>query len=292
MAEERLIDDDKDRKYRIRKNENGEEELVIIDTDDDDDEIPEYLVTEEDEKLSKEQLAERNEERRQAVQRKVAGFKEIAVEKMSAGDFESAQYALKQAAEITEYDGELYYLQLKAHSRNMTDFYDLQRCADAADGVREYSGEEQKKELASMSGALEERIKQFEEKCAMFKEKNEQGKAERRETFASAKKRSLILFCATAVPFVALFVLAIVFATMMDADVEGLYMILTIVFSVLAALSFFNALFAYTRFSAASRRVRLNEDDSSTSVGREFVACSEELENLKKIYNSFSNDIS
>ena len=29
MAEERLIDDDKDRKYKIRKNENGEDELVI-----------------------------------------------------------------------------------------------------------------------------------------------------------------------------------------------------------------------------------------------------------------------
>ena len=30
MAEERLNDEDKDRKYRIRINENGEEELVKI----------------------------------------------------------------------------------------------------------------------------------------------------------------------------------------------------------------------------------------------------------------------
>ena len=29
MAEERLIDDDKDRKYKIRVNEDGEEELII-----------------------------------------------------------------------------------------------------------------------------------------------------------------------------------------------------------------------------------------------------------------------
>ena len=46
MAEERLIDDDKDRKYRIRVNENGEEELEIIDPDDVDEEpvfdMPDY----------------------------------------------------------------------------------------------------------------------------------------------------------------------------------------------------------------------------------------------------------
>ena len=29
MAEERLIDEDKDRKYKIRKNADGEDELVI-----------------------------------------------------------------------------------------------------------------------------------------------------------------------------------------------------------------------------------------------------------------------
>ena len=31
MAEERIIDDDKDKKYRIRINEDGEEELEVID---------------------------------------------------------------------------------------------------------------------------------------------------------------------------------------------------------------------------------------------------------------------
>ena len=29
MAEERLIDDDKDKKYKIRKNEKGEDELYL-----------------------------------------------------------------------------------------------------------------------------------------------------------------------------------------------------------------------------------------------------------------------
>ena len=33
MAEERLIDDDKDKKYKIRKNADGEDELYIDDTE-------------------------------------------------------------------------------------------------------------------------------------------------------------------------------------------------------------------------------------------------------------------
>ena len=42
MAEERLIDADKDKKYKIRINENGEEELVVVDNSDEeeDDMLP------------------------------------------------------------------------------------------------------------------------------------------------------------------------------------------------------------------------------------------------------------
>ena len=99
MAEERLIDDDKDRKYRIRKNENGEEELVIIDDGEEEEDFPEYgVVTDEDEQLSEEELALKNAERRQNMQRKAEELKASAIEKLAAGDFEGAQYALSQAA--------------------------------------------------------------------------------------------------------------------------------------------------------------------------------------------------
>ena len=47
MAEERLIDDDKDRKYKIRKNADGEDELIIDDTPDEDEtDIPVFAVPE------------------------------------------------------------------------------------------------------------------------------------------------------------------------------------------------------------------------------------------------------
>ena len=79
---------------------------------------------------------------------------------------------------------------------------------------------------------------------------------------------------------------------MIFADKDGLYIVLTIVFSVLAVLSLFAMLFTLMRFYDANRKVRLNESDAATKVGREYLSCSEELENLKKIYTSFQNDIS
>ena len=293
MAEERLIDDDKDRKYRIRINENGEEELVVIDDTDEEEEVPEYsVVTDDEEGLSEEEISQKAEERRQVAQRKTEEFKATAREKMEEGDFESAQYALSQASELTEYDGELYYLQLKAYSRGMTNFLDLQKCVDASVGVREYSTEEQKSELKSLSEPLKARIAEFEEKCEKLSEENERGKNERRETFLNARKKALIVFGCTMVPFIALFVLAIVFSSMMFSDLSDIYVIYTIAFSVAAVLALFLNIFTFYRFWTANRKVSLNEDDTATKVGREFISCKEELDALKGIYSSFENDIS
>ena len=294
MAEERLIDDDKDRKYRIRINENGEEELVIIDdVDEEEDDTPFYdVVTDDEEELSETEIAQKLEVKRQNNQRKAENFKATARRKMEEGDFESAQYALSQASEFTEYDGELYYLQLKAYSRGMTNFLELQKCLDAAEGVREYSNNEQKSELKSLSEPLKERIAQFEEQCDTLKEQSEQGKAERRETFVNAARRALIIFACTLVPFIALSVVAIVFSMMMSSDLSGIYVVLTIAFSIAAVVALFINIFTFYRFWTANRKVKLNEMDTATKVGREYLSRCEELENLKKIYSLFENDIS
>lgn len=293
MAEERLIDDDKDRKYRIRKNENGEEELVVIDDEQEEEEVPEYgVITDEDDELSKEEQEERNAQRREAALRKAESFKAKARKNLEEGDFESAQYALSQAAELTEYDGELYYLQLKASSRLMTNFLDLQRCVDAAEGVKEYSTDEQKRELYSISEPLKSRIAEFEKKCEALSAENEQGKAERRETFANGKSKALGLLACTVIPMILFAVLAIVFSTLMKSDISDAYMILMIVFAALAVALLFASIFTFNKFLNASRKVKLNESDSSTKIGREYLSCKEELDNLKKIYSSFENDIS
>ena len=82
MAEERLIDDDKDRKYKIRKNADGEDELYIDDTPDEEDDVimPVFAVPYDDEdddeavSLTPEQFAERErikQEEREAREKRL-----------------------------------------------------------------------------------------------------------------------------------------------------------------------------------------------------------------------------
>ena len=295
MAEERLIDDDKDRKYRIRKNENGEEELVMIDPDEEkqEEDLPLYsVITDEDDGFTEEEREEKNAERQQNILRKAEELKAFAREKLAANDFEGANASLAQATEITEYDGELYYLQLKALTRNLTDFSDLESIVEVSDGVKEYASDEQKAELDSISDTLKGKIAEMTDKRDNLSEENERGKAERRETFAKAWKRSVITVACTMAPFAIFLVLAIVFASMIYSDKNGLYITPTIVFAALAVVTLIVNFFTFHGFIEARRKVRLNEKDSSTQVGRDFLACNEELESLNKIYSSFKNDIS
>lgn len=296
MAEERLIDDDKDRKYKIRINENGEEELVIVDTEEEEEEIPEYGVLTDDEKsLSEEdrQALERQRELKiEARRNKVASLKHEGRLKMEKGDFEAAQYAFLQASEITEYDGELYYLQLLAASRDMTDFIELDKCLSASEGVKEYADESQKAELLSKSEPLKKRISEFEERAEKLSEENERGKAERREVFLSGRSRSTLFLACTAIPFVVVFILAIFFASKLVADSAVLNIALTVTFGALALITLALTLVALNRFWTANRKVKLNEKNSSTRIGREYDDCAEELEKLKKIYSAFENDLS
>ncbi len=295
MAEERLIDDDKDRKYRIRKNENGEEELVMIDPDDETEEedLPLYsVITDEDDGFTEEEREEKNAERQQNILRKAEELKTIAREKLLSGDFDGAKATLTQATEITEYDGELYFLLLKAVTRGMTDFSDLQTCAEVSEGVREYASDEQKAELDSVSQPLKKIIDEVSAERGKLSEENERGKAERRETFKKAWKRSTLTLVGTIAPFAVFLVFAIVFASMIFNDQGGLYVILTIVFGALAGVTLIANLFTMHGFIEANRKVRLNEKDTSTQVGRDYIACNARLENLNKIYSSFKNDIS
>ena len=96
MAEERLIDDDKDRKYKIRINEDGEEELVIDDTPDEDEsdipvfQIPVYDEDDEDAaSLSPQEFAEREKrkkEEQEARESKFSSLMESAYAKLADGD--------------------------------------------------------------------------------------------------------------------------------------------------------------------------------------------------------------
>lgn len=295
MAEERLIDDDKDRKYRIRVNENGEEELEIIDPDDVDEEpvfdMPDYEEDDEEAAiLTPEQLAERERikaEEERARAEKLSAFLDSAKEKLSEGDYEGANYAVTQAEEYGKTSGELFCLKLKVLTRDLTEFLNLEECAEAADGVKEYADETLKEEFKGKTGKLEGLISDAEAKTEALREKNEAGKDERRETFASAKKRAFIALLCTLVPFTALLIVTLVFTTFMFADANGVYLVATIVLAALSGIMFIATVVTSKKFWSAARDVKLNEKDTSTKLGREYLENKTQYELLKRIYSAF-----
>lgn len=304
MAEERLIDEDKDRKYRIRINEDGEEELVIVDPDDavaEEEEIPVFDVPvyeQDDEEaavLTPEQLAERNRLREEEERSRAEKLDKLVAEtraRLDEGDFEAAQYAAGKAELISPENGEVCFLKLKALSRNLTEFNNLEQCAAAADGVRSFTAENMKAELKALSGVLKTRIAEAEENTADLRERNEAGKQERRAEFMRRRKNALTQLIACAAPFLALLIATIALSTMMFSAENGAFLIATIAVGALAFIAFICTLVAANKYWSAVRNVRLNETDGATKLGREYTASNTELELLKRIYGSFNNDIS
>lgn len=292
MAEERLIDDDKDRKYKIIINENGEEELVIIPSEEEA-EVPAFDLYgyDEEENLTAEQAAEREyvkaEEEKLRAER-TAELMQTARERLAEEQFEEARYALYQAEDLSGGNGEVYYLKLRILSRNLQSFVDLEKCALAADGVKEQSTEEQKKELLSLSGKLEEKINSTKQKAERLSAENEQGKAERRGTFLKLRTKWLANLLLFFVPLVVFLVLTAVFGFKIFTGQNGAYTVATIIFSVLAAISLVGTIISANRFWDAARNVKLNEKDTSTKLGREYLETQREYGLLTRIYSSFS----
>ena len=123
-------------------------------------------------------------------------------------------------------------------------------------------------------------------------EENEKGKAERRETFARDKSQALIIFLCVAVPLLVCAVLTIVFATMMFADENGAYLIATIVLGAVTLISLIVTLICGHKLWNAARKVKLNERDNTTRIGREYLESKKEFDRLKNIYSCLSDDIS
>lgn len=298
MAEERLIDDDKDRKYRIRKNADGEEELVIDDAPEEEEEIPVFAVPElktDDEEaavLTPEQLAERQrqrEEEERARAEKLASLIADAREAAAAKNFESALYAINRAAVLDAANGEVCCLKLRILSRDFTDYTAVAECEKAAEDVRLYADAEQKAELYKLSVGLKRRIDETRARADELREENEAKKSERREVFAETRSRAVKRLVAAGVPFIAFLALAIAFASVIFAMENGAFVVLTAVFSALAVAAFVFAVIMLHGFWSAQRDCRQNEMDKSTKLGRRYLEACEELKKLENIYSATEN---
>lgn len=295
MAEERMIDDDlnKDKKYRIRKNADGEDELYIDDSVEETfEDLPAvaFDMPEENGEITPEREVIESEEG-DYVPEQISNACFEAVERakkcIEEEDYISALKNIEEAQNSDPYDGAAWALKLTAVTRNFSEFSNVDDLVNIAEDVSKYCSDEYKAELAEKSAPLEGRIIELEERAASMHVEVEKKKTERRELFLSDRKRAVLWFSVTALPFIICLVVALAFTSVMFARQDGVNLIIMIVFASLAALFFIASLFTGRKLWAAMKKLSLNEKNSSTKLGREYESTLAEAEKLNTVLHSF-----
>ena len=303
MAEERLIDDDKDRKYKIIKNADGEDELVIDDTPDEEEpeaeldfEVPELDSDDEEAAvMTPEQLAAREKQREEEEAARKSKLKEIAERALAFLDekkYEEAGYALAEADELGD-DGEIYALKLRTVTRDFTDFTNVEDGVEAVNGVKDFTAKERVESLAHAIPSLKAKAEELKAEAEALNTENEEKKSERRVVFKKKRNNSLIFFAATVVPLIVFAALAIYYGTHLTAVKDGANIPLFIVFVSLAGALFIGAVIAAKLLWKNANNLKLNEKNSATKLGRKLEEKKAELSLVESISEIFAkNDIS
>lgn len=292
MAEERLIDDDKDKKYRFRINEKGEEELVI-DEGEGEDSVHEEAEISFDEAASEAELFYGGEDAplTEEMGEKFTALTQNAREEVANARYSTALESIVKAQEICPSDGELCALRLEAYTSGFSDYADkiLPEAVKAARQVARFSSPSCREELCARAGSdLKGMIAQLRAQAEEVGRVNEEKKSERATVFLAARKKAFVRFLFAALPFAVFLVLACCFSTMMYSDTAGRFIVLTAVFGGLAFIALIVLAFMARFLNIAARRVRLNRDNSRTEIGREYIALTDRMNALQEIYDCLS----
>ena len=304
MAEERIIDDDEDKdknkKYRFRINEDGEEELEIDELDEeeaaeeraeaegDDFEIPEFEEDDEDAAaMTPKQLQaelKKQQEEQTARENRARELYNKALALMDDGDRMYALTTLDSATAELSGMGEIYPLKLRILTDDYTRLPEPGQLIAPAEGCRDHCTPAQRSEVSQkLTPLLHAELQKQERENVRLKEENEGKKAARRIKFAKKYKAALRNFVLAFVPFIIMLVLGIGFCSVRYADKGGTFLVLTIVFFSLAAVALIASIVMARFLAEAARRVRVNERDTSTAIGREYLQGAAREEELKRL---------
>lgn len=296
MAEERLIDTDKDKKYRIKINADGEEELEIDESGENAEEATEEVVFDvEEPQVDEGELTPKElEERREAEEKELAERRQSAEELVEKARAESLlfRYAtaleyLEKAEELDSQNGEIYALRLSAYTRDFTDYTKIVTAAESADKVKELTSPETKKKLmAKGESSLKDNIESLRKSVTKLSDENEAKKAERAVKFKADRNKSLIAFCILLCAFAVSVGITVYFAGIIYTVSTGLYLILTGVFGGLSLVTLIALAFAARWLNITCRRIRLNKRNTTTKLGREMLARQAELKASLAVYDA------
>ncbi|MGN1104809.1 MAG: hypothetical protein ACI4QI_08070 [Candidatus Coproplasma sp.] len=291
MAEERLIDTDKDKKYRIRKNADGEDELYIDDSEQAE-EVEEvtFMAEDEAEEIQDDYadgytLSE-EEDREQKAQEAESLIQQAKAE-CAEGRFATAADYLEKATELDETNGEIYALQLIIYTRNLTDYSRISDAAEYAEELKKYTSSETKAELFERAkGGLEDNIELLSINVDSLSSLNDMQKRKRAEKFVADKKKTAILFSVALAITAVLAGLAIYCFLNIHSVTTNSFLIAAIVLAAVGAVGLVITCVLLRKLLTACRRVRLNNRDTSTELGRNLLAKKAELNAFTAIYEA------
>lgn len=298
MAEERLIDDDKDKKYRIRLNEDGEEELVVDDGEQPTESVQEVMFeveevkedNEEEAVMTPEQLAakrEREEMERAERQKQVEELLEKAKSECLLYRYGTALEYLEKVEELDGSNGELHALKLVAYTRDFTDYSQITVAVNGIDELAEYTPQERKEELrAKAAPSLEQNIAELRANVSEMNRQNEEKKAERAVKFTRDRNVALYVFAGIFAALALCVGLTAYFATIIYTVSTGKYLILTCVFGGLSLVVLLALAVAARYVNITCRRVNKNKRNTSTQLGRDLLKEQEKLKAFIAVYSA------
>lgn len=304
MAEERLIDADKDKKYRIKVNENGEEELVVVDNEEGKEDgqayeevmfaAPEEIDEVDENGLTPEQLEEkrrREEEERAERQKRVEELLEKAKSESLLFRYATALEYVEKAEELDGENGEAQALKLVAYTRNFTDYSQIIPAAADVDKLVEYTSDERKEELLKVAQpSLEGEISRLRTTVSAMNAENEEKKAERAVRFTRDRNIAIGVFCALAAAFIIFVSLAGYYGSIIYTVPTNRYLIVTCVMGGLAVVELFATAFAARQLNITCRRVRLNKRNTTTQLGRDLLAEQAKLKAFVAVYSALKGE--
>lgn len=289
MAEERLIDDDKDKKYRIRKNADGEDELYIDDSGEEKIEEVTFVVEEDAQDMQSDydyRYAQTEDEDAQKIE-KVNKYIQCARKDCEEGRFATAADYLEKAIELDEENGEVYALELIIYTRNFTDYSSVKEAAGYSSELKKYTSAETKQGLfAKAETALEENINRLQKTVETLSQENQSQKAVRAKKFVADRNRFAIVFSIALAMFFALGGLSFYCYLNVHTVKTNAYLVATIVLMVVAIIVLIISGIVLSKLITACRRVRLNNKDTSTELGRKMLANRADLEAFTAIYEA------
>lgn len=285
MAEERLIDRDKNKKYRIRKNADGEDELYI-DGEEVEEDVVTFAVDGEDEECFDEQALALSA--REECERKVAELIDCARTDCEQGKYSTAVESLHEALSLDSENGEAHALRLIAYTRNFTDYSKIEVAAENADAIKRLTDKTTKAQLFEKCACdIQQNIQSLTKEVEELNAQNQNQKQVRAKKFLADRRKVTIIFaCIFAALCVFVGVCVYGFVNVYAVRGSNTNLIIGIVFAALAAVALVALIFCASKLVTACRRVRLNNSDYSTKLGRELVSKRMELNAFTAIYNA------